>query len=81
MRISLFGKLRDLLGRELALPDEFHGQTLAELRQSLAEAHPSAAADLLSARVRTCVNDALVNDSHVVSVGDQIALLPPVSGG
>ena len=81
LRITLFGKLGDLMGRELELPKEFGGRTMADLRRFLAGEYPSAAPDLLSPRVRACVNDALVPDSHNLTAGDQIALLPPVSGG
>jgi molybdopterin converting factor small subunit len=51
------------------------------LRRSLAEQYPRLAVDLLSPRVRACVNDEIVGEDHTIRTDDEIALLPPVSGG
>ena len=80
MRISLFGKLGDLIAREISF-DEGHAATVGALREALAQAYPDAADDLLSPRVRACVNDKVVSDSETLAPGDEVALLPPVSGG
>ena len=80
MRISLYGKLGEVIGREISLA-EIAGRTVAHVRRTLAEQHPRLAADLLSPRVRACVNDAIVGDDHVIQSADDVALLPPVSGG
>ena len=79
--VALFGKLGEAIGREIELRTGFTEGTVAQLREALAEAYPSARMDLLSPRVRACINDAIVTDSHRVALGDRIALLPPVSGG
>jgi molybdopterin converting factor small subunit len=80
LKITLYGKLGEAVGREIAF-DDMPGRTVAHLRRTLAERHPALAADLLSPRVRACVNDALVGEDWVLSRGDELALLPPVSGG
>ncbi|MGX7953500.1 MoaD/ThiS family protein [Tsuneonella sp. HG249] len=81
MNVSFFGKLGETIGREVEMRTGFVEGTVAELREALAKSYPSASEDLLSPRVRACVNDAIVTDSHRVSSADRIALLPPVSGG
>ena len=77
----MFGKLGELAAREVCLEPGPDLATMADVRQALARAYPAASADLLSPRVRGCVNDAMVSDSHPIGPGDEIALLPPVSGG
>ena len=80
MRISLFGKLGDLIAREIFF-DAGNAATVGALRQALAAAYPVAAEDLLSPRVRACINDMIVDDGQPLVPGDEVALLPPVSGG
>lgn len=79
--ISLYGKLSETIGREVQFSCEPAPATIAELRRALAAQYPGTSADLLSPRLRACVNDLLVGDEHVVAPGDAVALLPPVSGG
>jgi len=80
MRILFFGKLRDALGdeREVA-PGE--GETVARLRRRLADACPHAAADLLSPRVRACVDDSVVGEDFILAGHERVEFLPPLSGG
>ena len=80
MKITLYGKLGEVIGREVAL-DEIAGRTIGDLRRKLADQHPALAAELSSPRVRACVNDATVGDDHIIEAHDEVALLPPVSGG
>jgi molybdopterin synthase sulfur carrier subunit len=76
------GKLADLAGApKLALPLSL----AAELDwQGLKSALPPLLADALEdPKVRIAVNGALVPNKHKLqaNAGDEIALLPPVSGG
>jgi molybdopterin converting factor small subunit len=79
--VSLFGKLGDLIGREVSLDLPHPAPTVGEVRKALADAYPRAASDLLSPRVRACVGDIMVDDRHPLAPGDEVSLLPPVSGG
>ena len=80
MRILFFGRLREALGDECELADE-PDETVAGMRRRLAGLHPHAAADLLSPRVRACVDDAVVGEDFIVSGHGRVELLPPLSGG
>lgn len=80
MKIVCYGKLRDMLGEERELPPE-PAESVAGLRDRLARLHPHAAADLLSARTRACVDDMIVGEDFVVSGHDTVEFLPPLSGG
>ncbi len=81
LKISFFGKLGDSIGREVCLERDLACCTVAELRQALADAYPASAADLLSPRLRARVNDEIVGGAAEIESGDDVALLPPVSGG
>ncbi len=80
--ILLFGRLKDAFGApSIPLPEGV--ATAADLRARLAADHPDLAAILSSRAVRIAVNQSLVADeaAQPVSAADEIALLPPLSGG
>jgi molybdopterin synthase catalytic subunit len=78
LRILCFGRLRDLLGPELSLelPAE---TTVAALWKLLREQTPALAA--YDKAVAIAVNQALASRETLLHEGDEVALLPPVSGG
>jgi molybdopterin synthase catalytic subunit len=55
------------------------GGTAADLRHRVAEALPALAA--LAARSGVAVADRYVTDDAPITAGDDVALIPPVSGG
>ena len=80
--VLLFGRLKDVFGAaSIALPDGVG--TAAELRARLAEVNPDLAEMLRAKTVRIAVNQEMVADEAAtpVSASDEIALLPPLSGG
>jgi len=78
IRVRLFGAAREAVGaRELELPLEA-GVRVAQVKAAL-RAHPGLAA--LCARAAISVNHAVAGDDVLVGSGDELALLPPVSGG
>lgn len=76
-RIKAFGITKDILGaRENII--EVKGQTVASLRQELIQKYP----ELMGLRsLLIAVNDAYADDTVILSEKDEIALIPPVSGG
>jgi molybdopterin converting factor subunit 1 len=79
VRVRVFGSLREALGTralDLQLAD---GTAAGALRAQLARAHPAVAA--FGPRLRLSVNHAFAPDDAVLADGDEVALLPPVSGG
>jgi len=80
--ILLFGKIRDAFGAScIPLPDGV--STAADLRARLVADNPDLAAMLSARSVRIAVNQSLIGDEAAQPVGasDEIALLPPLSGG
>lgn len=80
--VLLFGRLKDAFGAaSIAFPDGVG--TAAELRARLAEVNPDLAEMLRAKTVRIAVNQEMVADEAgtPVSAIDEIALLPPLSGG
>ena len=80
MKVAFFGKLREALGEEREIAAEV-GESVAQLRRRLAELHPSVAEDLLSPRVRACVDDTLVAEDFLLDGHDRVEFFPPLSGG
>lgn len=76
-RIKAFGITKDLLGgRETFI--EINGSTVADLRVALSEKYPQ----LLGLRsLFIAVNNDYADENIALSESDEIALIPPVSGG
>jgi molybdopterin synthase catalytic subunit len=77
--VLLFGSLREAAGAKelrVSLPD---GATVAELTALLARDHAAFAG--LGGRVRVSVNYEVVDAVRRLREGDEVAYLPPVSGG
>jgi len=79
VRVLVFGVLKDLLPQpsgELDLPD---GATVRVLLDHYR--HHAASHDTLWSSLAVAVNREYVTATHPLSDGDEVALLPPVSGG
>lgn len=77
LRLKAFGITRDIMGgRDKVV--ELEGQTVADLRAELLKNYP----DLGSLRsLMVAVNNVYAEDTTLLSDDDEIALIPPVSGG
>ena len=76
-KIRAFGITKDLLGGKDTVI-EIRGTTVGELRQELGERFPELM-DLRSLFI--AVNNDYADDDLVLKATDEIALIPPVSGG
>jgi molybdopterin converting factor subunit 1 len=79
LQIRLFARVRELIGDELCCLDVPTGSTVATIRMALDSRYPRA--QELITRCAMAVNCELVTDDHVVDASDEIAVIPPVSGG
>lgn len=76
VRIRLFARARDLAGADKISSS---GRTVGELRLALAEAYPALRS--LLPHSAFAVNAEYAGDETAVHPGDEVAVLPPVSGG
>lgn len=81
VRILFFGRVADRFGRETEFDLPPAGCSVAELREALVEGDAEAAGALSARLVRACVDQVVVADSFRVLPGQEIAFIPPVSGG
>jgi molybdopterin converting factor subunit 1 len=77
--VRCFAALREAAGAEVLRVTLPADGDVSALRHALLRAHPSLEALLPSTAV--AVNQRLVGDDAVLREGDEVALLPPVSGG
>ena len=79
IRIHLFARCRDLAGAEIVAVELPSGATVSRLRRYLADRHPALA--LLLEHCAIAVNHDFAAEDRVLSASDEIAIIPPVSGG
>jgi MoaE-MoaD fusion protein len=81
LQVRLFAVLRERAGRDSLEIEVAEGATVADaLRTLAAESEPLAAA-LEAMPVVMAVNRSYVGEEAALSAGDELALIPPVSGG
>ena len=79
-KVLMLGRLRDVAGwRERTL--DAPPATLSALRALLASEDPALGEALAGKGVQAAVNKALVRADTALAPGDEIAFLPPMSGG
>lgn len=79
-RVLMLGRLRDVAGwRERTL--DTPPATLSALRALLSAEDPVLGEALAGKGVQAAVNKALVRADAALAPGDEIAFLPPMSGG
>ena len=79
IHILFLGPAEDLARCETASLDVAEGTTVAGLRQLISERFEGLRPALAS--VRFAVNETFAVDDQVLQAGDEIAVIPPVSGG
>lgn len=81
--VLFFARIREQLGVDrlsLVLPQE--SITLSQFKQHLVDNHsPDWSTILMADNVIGAVNQQVVDGSHSIKQGDEIAFFPPVTGG
>ena len=79
VKLLLFASLKDIAGRrdlEMELDD---GSTLQEVTEKLASLYPEIGR--MQNSVRIAINQEFADENISLNNGDEIAFLPPMSGG
>jgi molybdopterin synthase sulfur carrier subunit len=83
VKLVFLGRFRDIAGShlsDLARPRDVND--LSALKDWLAKTEPALAQALSGARTQYAVNQTIVRDpAHPIRDSDEIAFLPPMSGG
>jgi molybdopterin converting factor subunit 1 len=77
--VLLFGRVREIVGAPEVRMPAAPGETAATLVESLVARHPALAE--WKPFIRVAVNREYAPAERAVAPGDEIALIPPVSGG
>lgn len=75
-KVLFFAHLRDAVGEDFLKLDAA-GKTVAELKLELASKYDLPKMDT----VMTAVNEEFAEDDEILQDGDEVAFIPPVSGG
>lgn len=79
VKVLLFAAAKDLADAESVSLETPPGGTIADLKLSLGREYPQLASLLL--RCAIARNQEYAEDSDPVASGDELAVIPPVSGG
>jgi molybdopterin converting factor subunit 1 len=79
LNVQLFARARDLAAAHRIAVELADGATVADLRSALAASQPRLAAILHQSAI--AVNSDFADAQQLLNANDDIALLPPVSGG
>jgi molybdopterin converting factor subunit 1 len=79
VRVRLFAGLRELIGQQEIIVDLAEEATVADLRDQLCRDYPRLTPFLPA--LACAVNEDYKSPEHRLQDGDEVALIPPVSGG
>jgi molybdopterin converting factor subunit 1 len=79
VRARLFARLREQAGTEIEVLEVPDGSTVADVYEALRRRHPALESDRKA--VRAALNQEFKDWSANVADGDEVAFIPPVSGG
>lgn len=80
IKVLFFAQVRELVGTD-SLALEASVGTVEQLRQQLASKGDRWALALEEGKLLSAVNQTLVESTHPIVDGDEVAFFPPVTGG
>ena len=81
MKLAFYGKLGEVIGREITLEQGDYPDNVGALRSFLSAQYPELAGELSSERAKIIVDDIVVGDEFSLLGVELAEFLPPVSGG
>ncbi|MRS13862.1 molybdopterin synthase sulfur carrier subunit [Enterobacteriaceae bacterium RIT691] len=80
IKVLFFAQVRELVGTD-SLELNSNAANVEQLRQELAARGDRWALALEEGKLLAAVNQTLVESSHPINAGDEVAFFPPVTGG
>mgnify|MGYP000557193089 CR=1 FL=1 len=77
--IRLFASYREIIGKSSILMNVSKGALVSDLLTDLLEQYPQLAGN--SSKIVVAVNHEYQTNSYTLHTNDEVALIPPVSGG
>jgi molybdopterin converting factor small subunit len=77
--LRLYGSIKDLLGKDTIGVDWTYNMTAGDLRKKLYDSFP--VLSIVNAQFAISVNRRAADDRELIQKTDELAVLPPVSGG
>lgn len=77
--VLFFGPAKDITGTDQISLDLSNDATIGALKNKLVQSYPKM--DRLMGSVRFAINATFASDDTTLSAGDEVAIIPPVSGG
>lgn len=81
IKVAFFGALGDIMGRERTIDIDGKPATIRAIVDILCAGNESFAAAFEKSRVKVALNNSIASLDEKVGDGDEIAILPPFSGG
>lgn len=81
IRVLFFARLRDQLGCDALEVEAVEDDNVGKLCERLISRHPDWREPLSQEGLLMAVNQSLVKSAHPVGEGDEVAFMPPVTGG
>ena len=82
VRVVFFASIREALGREVIELPASEGLRVSTLLEALAAALGDGVREILGAEnVQVALNQSIVQADQAIKDGDEVAYLPPVTGG
>lgn len=81
VRVLYFGVLREQMGQSAEAAELKEGSSVADLLRFLSPRTSKGTVESIWPRLAVAVNREYATASQVLREGDEVALLPPVSGG
>jgi molybdopterin converting factor subunit 1 len=79
VNVHLFARAREIAATPTAKLDLPAGATAGDLRRALGDRYPALAPILAISSI--AVNHEFADDAKLIAEGDELAVIPPVSGG
>lgn len=81
IQVLFFARLRDQLGCDSLDVEAVENDNVGKLCERLIAEHPDWREPLSQEGLLMAVNQSLVKSAHPVGEGDEVAFMPPVTGG